>query len=153
MLDELFALSRKAAESSLQMQQVMFKQWTENWVSIAPSEAGISADWGGTMKKRWVELTIEAMNKQRESIDSTYRAGIQMVEQLTRVSEAKSAEESARAVEGLWRKAFEGVKGQMENQFREFQSWIAKSFEVAGKAATAQRSRSSAFLRSNSAPV
>jgi hypothetical protein len=133
MLDQLFELSRKAIESSLEMQQVMFKQWTQNWLSTSPAAAGISADWGGTTRKRWVELTVEALNKQRETVDATYNLAIQSIERLARVSDAKSAEEWVRAVEDVWGKLFEGVKAQAESQFRDFQSWAAKSFEMARK--------------------
>jgi hypothetical protein len=129
MLDQLFELSRKAAESSLQMQQATFKQWTQ-MLSTSPMAVGISADWGGNMRKQWVNFAIEALNKQRESVDSTYRAGIQLIEQSARISEAKSAEEAVRSVEEVWRKLFDSYKAQAEAQFREFQTWAAKAFEM-----------------------
>ena len=134
MLDELFELSRKAAESSMQMQQAMFKHWTQGLISETPTAAGISADWGGTARKRWIDLTIEALNKHRESLDSTYRASIQSMEQALRVADAKSPDDCVRGVEDVWRKLFENVKGQSEAQFREFQAWAEKSFESARKA-------------------
>jgi hypothetical protein len=133
MLDQLFELSRKAIESSLEMQQVMFKQWTQNWLSASPAAGGVSSDWGGTMRRRWLEMTVEALNKQREAIDSTYKVGIASLERLARVSDAKSAEEWVRAVEEVWAKLFEGFKAQAESQFRDFQTWAAKSFEMARK--------------------
>jgi hypothetical protein len=136
MLDQLFELSRKAIESSLEMQQVMFKQWTQNWLSTTPAAVGISSDWGGTTRRRWVELTVDALNKQRETVDATYKMAIQAIEKLARVSDAKSAEEWVRAVEEVWGKLFEGFKCQAESQFRDFQAWAAKSFEMARKAET-----------------
>jgi hypothetical protein len=136
MLDQLFELSRKAAESSLQMQQVMFKQWTQNVLSTSPAAVGISADWGGTLRKRWVELTLDTLNKQRETIDAAYKTGMQTIEQLARVSEAKSAEEAVRSVEDVWGKLFEGFKSQAESQFRDFQTWATRSFEIAHKTST-----------------
>jgi hypothetical protein len=135
MLDQLFELSRKAVESSLEMQQVLFKQWTQNWMSTSPA-AGVSSDWGGTMRRRWVELTVEALNKQREAVDSTYKVAITSLERLARMSDAKSAEEWVRAVEDVWGNLFEGFKAQAESQFRDFQTWAAKSFEMARKAET-----------------
>jgi hypothetical protein len=136
MLDQLLELSRKAAESSMQMQQVMFKHWTQNCVSASPGAVGVSADWGGSQRKRSVELIVEALSKQREAIDSAYRAGIQTIEQVSRVSEAKSAEECVRAVEEVWSKLFDGLKGQAEAQFQEFQKWAEKSFEMMRKVET-----------------
>jgi hypothetical protein len=135
MLDQIFELSRKAAESSLQMQQAMFKHWTQD--STSPPSAGVSADWGGSMRKRWLELVIETLNKHRESLDSAYRAIIQTMEQGLRISEAKSAEECVRVVEDVWRKLFDAIKGQSEAQFRDLQTWTERSFETARKAEAA----------------
>ncbi len=134
MLDQLFEISRKAAESSLQVQQAMFKHLTQDWLSTSPNaSSGISADWAGTMRKRWMELTLEALNKHRESVDSTYRASIQTMEQALRLADAKSSEECVRTVEDVWRKLFDSYKGQSEVQFREFKTWAEKSFETIHK--------------------
>jgi hypothetical protein len=134
MLDQLFELSRKAAESSLQMNQAMFKHLTQGLISTTPPTPGISADWGGTARKRWIDLTVEALNKHRESLDSTYKASIQSMEQALRVADAKSPDDCVRGVEEVWRKLFETVKGQSEAQFRDFQAWAEKSFETTRKA-------------------
>ena len=131
MLDQLFELSRKAAESSLQTQQAMFKHLTQDWPSASPASAGLSADWSGTLRKRWVELTIEVLNKNRESLDSMYRAIIQTMEKALRLSEAKSSEDSVRAFEDVWRTLFDALKGQSEVQVREFQSWVERFLEMA----------------------
>jgi hypothetical protein len=134
MLDQLFELSRKAAESQLQMQQVMFKQWTQTLLSTSPMAVGISADWGGNMRKQWLNFAVDALNKQRETIESTYKLGIQLLEQSAKISEAKSADEAVRSVEEVWRKMFDGYKAQAEAQFREFQTWASKAFEMTHKA-------------------
>jgi hypothetical protein len=137
MLDQIFELSRKAAESSLQMQQAMFKHWTQDLPSMSPTSAGVSTDWGGSTRKRWVELMIETLNKHRESLDLAYRTVIQTMEQALRLSEAKSSEECVRVVEDVWRKLFDAVKGQSEAQFRDLQTWTERSFETARKAEAA----------------
>jgi len=138
MFDQLLELSRKAAESSLQMQQVLFKHLTQDLLSPSSTPAGISADWSGTMRKRWTDFTVDALNKQRESVDATFRAGIQAIEQIARVSEAKSAEEGVRTTEEVWRRLFDTYKGQAESRLREFQTWAEKSFEMAHKTEASQ---------------
>jgi hypothetical protein len=134
MLDQIFEMSRKAMESSLQMQQAMFKHWTQDLPSMSPMSVGLSADWGGAMRKRWLELMIEALNKHRESLDSNYQAAILAIEKASHVPEAKSSEDAARAMEDVWRTVFDSLKGQSEAQFREFQSWTEKAIEMARKA-------------------
>ncbi len=133
MLDQLFELSRKAAESSLQSQQAMFKHLTQDWASTSPASAGLSADFGGSMRKRLTELTMESLNRHRESLDATYRAGLQTMEKILRVSEAKSSEDSIRAIEDIWRSLFETVKGQSDAQLREIQSWGEQVLDMTQK--------------------
>jgi chromosomal replication initiation ATPase DnaA len=133
MFDQAFESFRKASESSLQMQQDMIKYWSQQSLSAPPNVAGASTDWSRTFQKHWLELTVEILNRHRESLDSTYRSAIQAIEQTFHASEAKSSEDYHHLVEDVLRKAFETVKGQSERQFGDLQKWAAKSFEVIQK--------------------
>jgi len=86
--------------------------------------------WTRNFQKRWAELTVESLNKHRESLDSIYRSGIQLIEQTFRVSEAKTSDDYRRVVEDLWRKLLDVYKEQSESQVRDFQNWAAKSIEI-----------------------
>ena len=130
MYDQLFETYRKTSESWLQMQQDMFKNVVQQWLSATPNAAGVASDWNRTFQKRWIELAVEILNKHRESIDAMYRSVIQLIEQSSRMSEAKSSEEYRRIVEEMWRKWFESVKTQSESQFRDVQNWAGKSLEI-----------------------
>lgn len=134
MFDQMMDGFRKATESSLQVQQEVFKQWTQQWLSAQPNANGASAEWTRTVHKRWVDLTIEMMNKHRASIDAMYATGIQAIEQSFHITDAKSSEDYRRIVDELWRKLFDTLKGQLENQFRDVQRWSEQSFEIAQKA-------------------
>ena len=127
MFEQLFDGFRKASESSLQMQQELFRHWTQQWMSTPPNAAGMSAEWGRTFQKRWVDLAVDMLNSHRESIDSTYKSTIQLIEQTFRVSEAKTSDDYRRMIEEVWRKLFETMKDQSESQFRDFQRWSEKS--------------------------
>jgi len=126
MFDQLFETFRKASESSLQLQQDFFKQWLQT----APFANGSGGDWSH-VAKRWQEQTSEALNKHRALIDSSYRSGIDVIEQAFRVSEARSPEDYRQLVEDLWRKLTDGFKVQTETQARDFQSateqWLNKA--------------------------
>jgi len=134
MFDQMLDGFRKATESSLQFQQEVFKQWTQQWMSAQPSMGNVSADWTRTIQKRWMELTVEMLNKHRASLDTMYASGIQAIEQSFRITEAKSSDDYRRIVDELWHRLFDTLKGQMENQFRDFQRWSEQSFEIAQKA-------------------
>jgi len=126
MFDQLIDGVRKASESSLQMQQEVFKQWTRLFSGSTP-EAGMPADWGRGAHKRWLELGIEMLNRHREMLDTTYRSGIQIIEQTFHVSEAKTADDYRRMIDELWRKLFDLQKTSSESQLRDFQTFYEKS--------------------------
>ena len=87
-------------------------------------------EWSKTFQKRWAEFAIESMNKHRESLDSTYRTGIQLIEKTFRVSDVKSPADYQKIVEELWAKLLDVFKEQSESQVRDLQTWAAKSFEM-----------------------
>jgi hypothetical protein len=126
MFDLLFESFRKASESSMQMPLDMIKNLTQQM----PSASGAGLEWSKTLQKRWAEFALESLNKHRESLDSTYRSGIQLIEQTFRVSEVKSSDEYQKIVEELWRKLLDIFKQQSESQVRDIQAWAARSFEM-----------------------
>jgi hypothetical protein len=126
MLDQLFETFRKTSESTLHMQQDMFKYWTQQWTS-ASGATGNTGEWSKNYQKQVVDL----LNKQREALDSAFKAGIQLIEQTFRASEAKSPDDYRRTMEDLWRALIDTFKTQTETQVREFQKWSEKSFDMA----------------------
>jgi hypothetical protein len=133
MFDRLFEGFRKASESTLQMQQDLFKSWTQQWLSLQPETSGMSAEWGRAFQKRWFEMALDTLKRHRESLDAMYKAGIQTIEQTSKSSGIQSPEDYRRMVEELWHKLFQAFKAQSESQFRDFQSWAEKSFEPVQK--------------------
>jgi hypothetical protein len=140
MLDQIIENFRRASESSLQMQQEAFKQLAQQWSGGPHSSgsSGPSADWTGNIHKRSIDLTVESLNRNCESLEAMYRSGIGLVEQALRVSEAKSPEDYRRMVDELWRKLFTTFKEQSEVQLREFQRWAETMFEMAPRPASNQ---------------
>jgi hypothetical protein len=140
MIDQLMESIRKASESSLQIQQDMFKHWSQQWASSVPGVPGGPGDSGEAFRKRVIDMTIEVLNKHRESLETTYRSSIEVLAQSLRVSEAKSPDDYRRMIEELWGKLFVTFKDQSETQFREFQRWAEKLFDVAPKNGASQPS-------------
>jgi len=130
MLDQFMEGFRKASESTMQAQQDMLRYFSQQWMGTPPM-GGAPADWGRNLPHRWKDLAIEALKKQREALDATYRAGIEVIEHTFRMSEARSADDLRRTAEELWRKLFDSVKAQYESQFEEFHKWTERSFEMA----------------------
>ena len=140
MIDQVLDNFRKASESTVQLQQELFKQWTSQWTSAAPTLPGVNSDpaaWtqqAQTFQKRWLETLTDMMNKHRESLDAQYKAGIRAIEESFRVNEAKSPDDYRRMTEELWRKSFENLKSSTETQIRDFQAAAQKWCELMAKA-------------------
>ncbi len=131
MFDQLFATFRKASESSLQVQNEVFKYWSQNLSAVAPNGVAGSNDPTRQIKARFMGLGIELLHKHRQSLDAAYAAGIEIIEQSFRASDAKSPEDYRRVVDDLWRKVFDTFKAQADSQLDAFQKWSATSAESA----------------------
>ena len=127
MYDQMFDAYRRASESWMQVQQDMLKTGGQPWMSSGNAAGG---DWNRTLQKRCLELTVELLNRQRESLETIYKSAIHLLEQTSKISEAKSPEDFRRLVEDAWRGWFESIKSQSETQFREAQTWAGKSLEL-----------------------
>jgi len=121
---------RKVSESSLQMQQEMLKHWTERWAGSASQPQTASSEASQNVQKRWLSLGIELLNKHRASLDSTYAAGIELIEQSFGAAGARSPDEYRRMTEELWRKLFDTYRSQAEAQFEALKDWSTKSAEA-----------------------
>jgi hypothetical protein len=138
MIDQVFDNFRKASETTVQMQQELFKQWSTQFGGTTPAVPTMMTPAAWTEKaqafqKRWLETIAEMMNKHRESLDSQYKAGIRAIEETYRATEAKTPEEYRKVSEELWRKGFENLKTSAESQIRDFQAGVEKWFELAAK--------------------
>ncbi len=144
MLDQVFDTFRKASESTVQMQQELFKQWTSQWpvpgasglTSPVPGAASATA-WAEqvqSLQKKWLDQVTNTLNKHRETLDTQYKAGIRAIEDAFHVTEAKTPEEYRKMTEDLWRKSFETLKTNAETQVRDLQAAFEKWMELVGKA-------------------
>jgi hypothetical protein len=145
MLDQVFDNFRKASQSTLEMQQDLFKQWVNQWSATPPAPATASAPAGAgagaapadqvhEFQKRWLESVTDLMNKHRESLDAQYKAGIRAIEEAFQLTEAKTPEAYRKISEDLWRQGFESVKNSADTQVRVFQAAVEKWFELIAKA-------------------
>ncbi|HVV53168.1 MAG TPA: hypothetical protein VHO06_26155 [Polyangia bacterium] len=82
-------------------------------------------------RRRWIALAVELLDRQRESTEALYQSVIHLVEQSSRISEAKSTEELRHAGEDFWNTWMEGLRNQSEARLREAQRFTEKSLEIA----------------------
>jgi hypothetical protein len=129
MFDEVFDACRKTAESSLRMQQEMFRHTLQQW----SNDNGVP-EAARTSTTRWIEFTTDSLNLQRESVEAMYKSAIQILGQAMRLSEAKTPDEYRRMAENFWRTTFETWKSQSEMNLRGFEQGLEKWSELFPKA-------------------
>lgn len=147
MFDMILENYRKAAESTMKVQQDMLRNWTMQWPQMFgshtffPLAGGTPAAMpGGALleqfseaQKKWAETVTEMLNKHRESLDAQYKAGIRTIEDAFKVGEAKDPQQFQRLTEELWKHSFECLKTVAESQMRDVQAAMQKWYEVASK--------------------
>jgi hypothetical protein len=134
MFDQILDTYRKAAESTMQFQQIMMRNWTQQW----PQMPGLGLQNPGaawveqvhSAQKKWGEAVVGMLDKHRESLDAQYRAGIRIIEDAFRTGEGKDPEHFRRLTEELWRHSFEALKAVTEDQIRECQSAMKKWLDL-----------------------
>ncbi len=138
MSDQMFDTFRKASESWLKMQQDLFQTAAPSPLFGASAGPGAAPEWARNAQKKCIDLATEILERQRESVDALFKSSINLLQQTSQISEAKSSEDYRRAAEDLWRKWFESVKSQSETQFRDVQTLAGKSLEIVQSAQNAQ---------------
>jgi len=131
MFDQVFESLRKATESSVAMQQEMFKKWIALWPGIPAS----AFPFGEPQKfqKKWVEMVGELLKQRNETLEAQFKTGLRNIEEAFHLAEAKDPEELRKKTVELWQKTFEYLRQASEAQLRDFQNAIAKWAELMTK--------------------
>jgi rubrerythrin len=145
MYDQILDTFRKAAESTLQMQQEMFRNWTQQWTQNAVSAAMPALPHLGTawldqlraLQKTWSSSVTEMLNKHRQALDAQYKAGIDTIDQAFKVGEARTPEQFRKLTEELWKHSFDTFRTLTEAQMRDFQGAADKWLETVSKGMSA----------------
>jgi len=87
----MFANYFKAAESALQIQQEMLRQWGSQWPTATVANGNGMTEQVWAMQKKAREGTTEVMNKQREALDTLSKAGIEAIEDASGIAKAATA--------------------------------------------------------------
>jgi hypothetical protein len=138
MIDLFFESFRRTTESTLQLQRDFFGHWSQQWLSGPLSTAGRSTVWYQSLQRRWFVLTIGVLHKHRQAVDAAYRSGIELFEQICRLTDARSVEDTRKIMEAFWRKLFDVFRVQSETQLRDLQEWSERSLGMVDKARGAQ---------------
>ena len=133
--EQAFENLRKTAESNIEMQQDLFRQWSANWPGF-PQQQGPWVDKVQKFQKAWAKTVKEVLNKHREVLDEQFGLAIDSLDEAFRVAQSSDPEEYAKRCESLCRKSLEVVRETGELQAKELQDALTKWTELATKSAT-----------------
>ena len=133
--DQVFDHLRKTAESNIQMQQELFRQWGANWPGF-PQQETAWLERAQKFQKEWAKTVKELLSKHRETLDEQYRLAIDSLEEAFRVAQSSDPQEYAKRCEALCRKSLEALREAGEVQVKETQDALNKWIALAVKAAS-----------------
>lgn len=105
MAEQVFENIRKATESAIQSQQEMLRKWAGFWTGLPASQGGSVVEQVQAIQKKWAEALAELFQKQRETLQAQFNAGLKSVEDASRVLQAKDAEQFRAKAVNYWQNA------------------------------------------------
>jgi len=135
LFEQVFDHLRKTAESNIQMQQELFRQWGANWPGF-PQQETAWLERAQKFQKEWTNTVKKLLSKHRETLDEQYRLAIDSLEEAFRVAQSSDPQEYAKRCEALCRKSLEALREAGEVQVKETQDALNKWIALAVKAAS-----------------
>ena len=135
MFEQVYDSLRTATESSIHMQQEMFKTWIGMWPGVPAMGNGGGEPFKKYQKfqQKWAEFVADMVKKQREVMEAQFSAGLKNIEEAFRLGEIKDPEEVRAKTIELWQKAVEFMRQMYEAQMRDFQAAVMKWTEMVTK--------------------
>jgi hypothetical protein len=139
MAEQVLQNIQTATESAIQTQQEWFRKWASFWTGAPPSPGGSVVEQLQAVQKKWAEAIAELFQKQREMLETQFNAGLKLLEDASRVLQAKDPEQfRAKAIE-YWQKSFESVRQLAEGNLREFQAAVVKCSQPVSEKPAAEK--------------
>jgi hypothetical protein len=132
MFDQVYQSLQKATETTIQMQQEMFKKCFGFWPGF-PMPATYPAEKYREIQKKWAETVTETLTRRRETVEAQFKAGLENIEKAFALGEAKTPEELRAKTLELWKKYFESLRQVYDAQIFDFQAGFEKWFELTTK--------------------
>jgi hypothetical protein len=131
MFEQAFESLHNATESSIALQQEVFRKWMGLWPGIPASIFPFTEL--QKFQKKWVEVVSELVKKQNETLETQFKAGLQSIEEAFRLTEIKDPEVLRAKTVELWQKTFDYLRQTSETQLRDFQHAVNKWAELTTK--------------------
>jgi len=132
MFDQVFEIARKATEFNVRTQQRLFKKWAcMVGVPTVPNGAGEQI---AKIQEEWSDYATGLVKKQRETLEPHFKTSLKILEDACCLVEVKDPEEFRTKVIDIWQKGFHSLRQLCETQIYDFETALAKWFELVTKA-------------------
>jgi hypothetical protein len=126
---------RKAAEANVEMQQEMFRQWSEHWPGF-PQMPGNWSDKLQRFQKEWARTAKDLVAKHREVFDKQYDLASESLEEAFRTAQSSDPQQFASRCQDACRKSLDIFREIGELQIKETQDALNKWISLAVKSAS-----------------
>jgi len=123
----------KVTDSTIQMQQELFKKWVSMWPTVPTSAAALTEH--VQLQKKGLEIVGELVKKRTETLEALFDAGLRNIEEVFGLVKAKDAEEVRSKTFELLQKGVECLRQSSETQMHAFQNAAAKWTDLVTKGA------------------
>jgi hypothetical protein len=134
LFEDVFESLRKAAESNIEAQQEMFKQWSATWPGL-PQPQNAWVERAQKFQKDWASTAKELLAKHQQVLDAEYELAVDSLEEAFRLAQSSDPQEFAKRCENLCRKVLESARDVGELQLKETQEALSKWIALAVKSA------------------
>jgi hypothetical protein len=134
LFEDVFENLRKTAESNIEMQQELFRQWSSNWPGL-PQPQNAWVERIQKFQKEWANTAKELLAKHREVLDAEYQMAVDSLEEAFRLGQASDPQDFAKRCEAVCRKSLEALRDVGELQLKETQEALSKWVSLAVKSA------------------
>jgi len=130
MFEQAFDTLRQATDSTLQLQQDMFRKWSSQWPG-APAVPPVWTEKFQKFQKNWQEVVAELLKKNHETLEAHFKSGLKNIEEAAQLGKIKDPEEFRAKLIELWHKSFDYLSQVSQTQLRNSQAFLEKCFEAA----------------------
>ncbi len=136
MFDQVYENMQAACNTTMRMQQDMFKRWLDMWTTSAKPPTVPGTEQVQQFQKNWMRTVEDIVKQQQESLDKQFQAGLKGIENAFEAAESSNIEDLRKKNLELWKKNFDCLRQTYETQLKDFQSMVSKWTEIMAKGAS-----------------
>ncbi len=134
MFDQVYENMQKATNTTMQMQQEMFKRWLDMWNGHAPSTVP-GMEQFQKFQENWTQTTQNLLKQQQEALEKQFQAGVKNIENAFEAAKDTDLDDLRKKNLDLWKKNFDCLRSTYENQLKDLQNMVSKWTEIVAKGA------------------